>query len=79
MKNILITGATGFNVQRLVKATDSKIKILSRKKQHDFETILDELEQAVDSGDQDKLRQLIIKAVPGFKPQSNIADILYDA
>ena len=39
--------------------------------------ILDELEKAVDSGDQDKIRKLLIKAVPGFKPQSEITDILY--
>jgi FlaA1/EpsC-like NDP-sugar epimerase len=45
----------------------------------DLKLILDGLEKAVDSGDQDKLRQLLIKAVPGFKPQSNITDILYDA
>ncbi|WP_371412777.1 polysaccharide biosynthesis protein [Candidatus Thioglobus sp. NP1] len=45
----------------------------------DLKLILDELEQAVDSGDQVKLRQLLIKAVPGFKPQSLITDILYEA
>jgi FlaA1/EpsC-like NDP-sugar epimerase len=45
----------------------------------DLKLILDGLEKAVDSGDQDKLRQLLIKAVPGFKPQSDIIDILYDA
>ena len=43
----------------------------------DLKLILDELEQAVDRSDQDKLRQLLIKAVPGFKPQSDITDILY--
>mgnify|MGYP000433287862 CR=1 FL=1 len=41
--------------------------------------IIDELEGAIDSGDQVKLRQLLIKAVPGFKLQSNITDILYEA
>jgi FlaA1/EpsC-like NDP-sugar epimerase len=45
----------------------------------DLKLILDELELAADSGDQDKLRQLLIKAVPGFKPQSGITDILYEA
>jgi len=45
----------------------------------ELKSILDGLEQAVDSGDQDKLRQLLIKAVPGFKPQSGITDILYNA
>jgi len=45
MKNVLITGATGFIGQRLVKATDLKIKILSREKQHDFETIVCDFEK----------------------------------
>ena len=44
----------------------------------DLKLILDELERAVDNGDQVKLRQLLIKAVPGFKPQSDITDILHD-
>jgi len=45
----------------------------------DLKLILDGLEKAVDSGDQGKLRQLLIKAVPGFKPQGDITDILYEA
>ena len=45
----------------------------------DLKLILDELELAIDSGDQGKLRQLLIKAVPGFKPQSGITDILYES
>jgi len=44
----------------------------------DLKLILDGLEKAVDSGDQDNLRKLLIKAVPGFKPQSGITDILYE-
>jgi len=44
----------------------------------DLKLIIDELEQAIDSYDQVKLRQLLIKAVPGFKPQSDITDILYN-
>ena len=45
MRNVLITGATGFVGQRLVKAIDANIKILSRKKQHDFETIVCDFEK----------------------------------
>jgi FlaA1/EpsC-like NDP-sugar epimerase len=45
----------------------------------DLKPIIDELEGAIDRGDQVKLRQLLIKAVPGFKPQSDITDILYEA
>jgi len=44
----------------------------------DLKLIIDELEGAIDRGDQFKLRQLLVKAVPGFKPQSDITDILYD-
>ena len=45
----------------------------------DLKLIIDELEVAIDRSDNFKLRQLLIKAVPGFKPQSDITDILYDA
>jgi FlaA1/EpsC-like NDP-sugar epimerase len=44
----------------------------------DLKLIIDELEKAIDSCNQDKLRQLLIEAVPGFKPQSEITDVLYD-
>jgi FlaA1/EpsC-like NDP-sugar epimerase len=45
----------------------------------DLKLILDGLQESVDSGDLVKLRQLLIKAVPGFKPQCKISDILYEA
>jgi len=45
----------------------------------DLKLIIDELEGAIGRGDQAKLRQLLVKAVPGFKPQSEITDILYEA
>ena len=45
----------------------------------DLKLIIDELERAIDRGDQFKLRHLLVKAVPGFKPQSDITDILYEA
>jgi FlaA1/EpsC-like NDP-sugar epimerase len=45
----------------------------------DLKLIIDELEGAIDTGDQVKLRQLLVKAVPGFKPQRDITDILYEA
>jgi len=45
----------------------------------DLKLILDGLEKAVDNGNPDKLRQLLIKAVPGFKPQSDITDVLHEA
>ena len=43
MSNIFITGATGFVGKRLVKAIDSNIRVLSRKKQPDYETVVCDL------------------------------------
>ena len=40
MKNILISGATGFIGQRLVGAVDANIRVLSREKQPDYETVV---------------------------------------
>ena len=42
-----------------------------------LQEIADELEKAIDVNDQKKLRTLLIKAIPEFKPQSEIRDILY--
>ena len=39
--------------------------------------ILDELQNAIIKCDQAKLRELLIKIVPGFKPQCEISDVLY--
>jgi len=39
--------------------------------------ILNNLKIAVVDCDQKKLRELLVQIVPGFKPQSEIADILY--
>jgi len=66
----------------IVSKTDNPM-ILSAEEEmltwDDLKLILDGLELAVDRGDQFKLRQLLVKAVPGFKPQSDIIDILYEA
>ncbi len=43
----------------------------------ELELILDNLRLAVDDDMHVKLRKLLIKAVPGFKPQCGIEDILY--
>jgi len=45
----------------------------------DLKLTIDGLKEAADSGDHVMLRQLLVKAVPGFKPQSDITDILYEA
>jgi FlaA1/EpsC-like NDP-sugar epimerase len=43
----------------------------------DLRLILNELEVAISDNNQEKLRELLIQAVPGFKPQCEIKDILY--
>ena len=45
MKNILISGATGFIGQRLVGAVDANIRVLSREKQPDYETVVCDFEK----------------------------------
>ena len=47
MKKAIITGATGFIGQRLVGAIDSNIRVLSREKQPDYETIVCDLQSEV--------------------------------
>ncbi len=47
MKNILISGATGFIGERLVGAVDANIRVLSRKKQSDYETVVCDLKSEV--------------------------------
>jgi FlaA1/EpsC-like NDP-sugar epimerase len=44
----------------------------------DLKPILDGLEQAIEKCDQQMLRELLIKAVPGFKPQCGIEDVLFN-
>jgi len=43
----------------------------------DLEPTLSSLKNAIADCDQKKLRELLVQIVPGFKPQSEIADILY--
>lgn len=45
MKNILISGATGFIGQRLVGAVEANIRVLSREKQPDYETVVCDFEK----------------------------------
>jgi len=44
----------------------------------ELKPLLDGLSDAIDSCDQERLRKLLIQIVPGFKPQSEISDILYN-
>jgi len=45
----------------------------------DLKLIIDELSEAIDDCDHDRLRQLLIKAMPGFNSQCEITDVLYDS
>jgi len=47
LSNIFITGATGFVGKRLAKAIDSNIRVLSREKQPDYETVVCDLKSEV--------------------------------
>jgi len=47
MKIIFISGATGFIGQRLVKAIDSNVRVLSREKKSDYETVVCDLKSEV--------------------------------
>jgi FlaA1/EpsC-like NDP-sugar epimerase len=40
--------------------------------------ILDQLQEATIISDQEKVRELLIEAVPDFKPQCDISDLLFD-
>jgi FlaA1/EpsC-like NDP-sugar epimerase len=44
----------------------------------ELELILDGLKIAITDCDQKKLRELLIQIVPGFKPQCEITDVLYE-
>jgi len=44
---------------------------------NDLRLILDDLKVTIDNDDQKELRKLLIKAVPEFKPQCEIKDLLY--
>ncbi|MBT6134711.1 MAG: polysaccharide biosynthesis protein [Kordiimonadaceae bacterium] len=44
----------------------------------DLKPILDQLNEAINNSDQEKVRELLIEAVPEFKPQCDIADLLFN-
>jgi len=44
----------------------------------ELKPVLDGLNEAIDTCNQVKLRKLLIQIVPGFQPQSEISDILYN-
>jgi len=44
---------------------------------HELEPVLEQMQIALSDCNQSALRELLIKIVPGFKPQCGIEDILY--
>jgi len=64
-----------------VSSTDNPLIMRAQEDMLDWSEltpILDDMREAIDDCDQEKLRALLIKLVPGFKPQSEIVDVLYD-
>ena len=43
----------------------------------DLRPLLDQLNEAINNSDQEKVRELLIEAVPEFKPQCDITDLLF--
>ena len=60
--------------------TENKLILRAREdmvKWNILEPILDDLREAISSSNHQKIRDLLIKLVPEFKPQSSIVDLLY--
>ena len=63
-------------------ATETDNPMIMRAKEEmlawdDLKLIIDQLSKAIDECDQAKLRQLLMQAVSGFKPQCEITDMLF--
>ncbi|MBT3872763.1 MAG: polysaccharide biosynthesis protein [Flavobacteriaceae bacterium] len=63
-------------------ASKTKNPLIMRAKEEmiaweDLKLVLDSLKKEVENCDQEKIRKLLVKIVPGFKPQSKITDILF--
>ena len=80
MKIIFISGATGFIGQRLVRAIDSNVRLLSRKKQSDYDTIVCDL-QSENISDQALNNVNTVFHLAGFahdlRDASKIVDLYY--
>ena len=80
MKIIFISGATGFIGQRLVRAIDSNVRLLSRKKQSDYDTIVCDL-KSEDIPDQTLNNINTVFHLAGFahdlRDASKILDLYY--
>ena len=63
-----------------ISKTDSLLIMRAEESMLDWEDlkpILDQLNEAINNSDQEKVRELLIEAVPEFKPQCDIADLLF--
>ena len=63
-----------------VSETDNPLIMRAKEDKLNWENLkllLEDLRVVNDSDDHEKLRNLLIEIVPGFKPQSKISDILY--
>ena len=61
--------------------TDNPLIMRAEEAMLDWATlkpILDQLQEATKNSDQEKVRELLIEAVPDFKPQCDISDLLFD-
>jgi len=56
----------------IMRAKEAKLDLTTLK------PILNQLQDAATSSDQERIRELLIKAVPEFKPQCEIVDLLFD-
>ena len=63
-----------------ISQTDSLLIMRAEESMLDWEDlkpILDQLNDAINNSDQEKVRELLIEAVPEFKPQCDITDLLF--
>ena len=63
-----------------VSQTDSLLIMRAEESMLDWEDlkpILDQLNEDINNSDQEKVREILIEAVPEFKPQCDIADLLF--
>lgn len=64
--------ALGTNHSMIMKAQENMFSWAELK------LVLVSMELAITNYDQDKLRSLLIQLVPGFKPQCDISDLLFN-
>ena len=61
--------------------TDNPLIMRAEEAMLDWATLkptLDQLQEATKNSDQKKVRELLLEAVPDFKPQCDISDLLFD-